>query len=297
MSPNEKENYFSDLIENHPLESTFSRWIEFDGYVDSRAAVIFQDSFSRMSRRHRGRIEEVWSPRVYEGAPPRILRRYNPTTETWESYHYVTEAPVAPGKKVRLYANTTNRLRLSESGGNYRNVLAINDGLLNQCLRFDSGASGVAQGSAPDIFWDTSPACTVRRTADQTLTNNTDTIINFDSEDDDNANLHDNVTNNGRITFNRAGRWIFGLRVRFAANATGVRYAGVIKNGAGGFLTFYRDTTPHATFLTDIELTESRRFAASDYIEAHVLQDSGGNLACVATAELSPVFWAVWLSP
>ena len=126
---------------------------------------------------------------------------------------------------------------------------------------------------------------TVRTLADQSIPSNTTTVINWDAENIDTDTIHDNVTNNTRLTVPSGVTKIqlFG-NILFAPNITGDRALQMEKNGAGPFTgggTFKLLANGNGPF---------RGSAASapvvvvggDYFELLVFQNSGAALNLAA---------------
>lgn len=77
------------------------------------------------------------------------------------------------------------------------------------------------------------PAAMLRQTTAQAVNSSVAyTPIQLQTEDYDNANGHDPITNNTRYTVRQAGRYQLAGGVTFAANATGIRAAGFLRNGS-----------------------------------------------------------------
>lgn len=140
------------------------------------------------------------------------------------------------------------------------------------------------------------PACTLHRTADQTIGTGTDTVVNFDAKDDDTDGLHSLTVNNSRITLSRSGRWALGFAGRFAGNATGSRRCQILWNGAV-IRAIANWETVTATVQDISTPVLCQRFVAGDFFEVRVFQSSGGDLALQNSAAFSPYFWAYWVSP
>jgi hypothetical protein len=106
--------------------------------------------------------------------------------------------------------------------------------------------------------------------------------VTFDQETYDTDAFHSTSSNTSRITIpsGKSGYYRVFINYHFAANASGVRMAYFVKNGAGtgaiqGSQTVYAPTPSNvfiATSATTVNLT------AGDYIEMAVQQVSGGSL-------------------
>lgn len=123
------------------------------------------------------------------------------------------------------------------------------------------------------------PACSIARTAAQSINNNTDTLVAFTAGAEfDTESPSDPMFSSGtntRITIQTAGIYIVTAAVKWAGNTTGVRYCTVRKNGT----TIASSSTSNAAAF-DVDLTASRAlsFADNDYIDVNVYQNSGGAL-------------------
>lgn len=121
------------------------------------------------------------------------------------------------------------------------------------------------------------PACSVYNSSAVSLSNDTATVLNADTENYDNDSMHSTVTNTSRITIQTAGRYLLTAAVGFAANATGNRSIEFKLNGvalSGGTLL----ASSGSTNSTAIVLTRTLVLAAADYVEVTATQRSGGAL-------------------
>ena len=126
----------------------------------------------------------------------------------------------------------------------------------------------VAAVTIPDI------SCKVKKSTGQTISNNTATIATWNTETYDTDGMHDNVTNNSRITIKTAGKYHFSCYGAWTGNSTGSRIIDFLKNGTSMAMTQYVPISKaqHTTsYVGD--------FAVNDYVEIEVTQDSGGDLS------------------
>jgi len=127
--------------------------------------------------------------------------------------------------------------------------------------------------------------CSLYKSANQSINNNTYTALTFNSEDYDTDAFHDNSTNTSRITIpsGKGGKYLITGIVIFQDNATNDRTVYLYKNGsidqemfsmgnAGGF---------NSSSCMSIVLV----LAAADYIELFALQNSGGPLNIIGGAQ------------
>lgn len=138
----------------------------------------------------------------------------------------------------------------------------------------------------------TPPACAVFHSVAQSIPDDTDTILAFNSERFDTDTMHDNATNNTRITFTTAGIYSVTFVCVWNKNAVGDRKAAIRKNGADVLGTDAKHAGDADLFVGQ-SVTVQESFAAADYVEALVRQDSGGALNLLAQRD-SPNFAAVF---
>jgi len=115
----------------------------------------------------------------------------------------------------------------------------------------------------------------VYKSAGQSIPNTTSTIVSFNSEDYDTDTIHDNVTNNSRLTCKTAGKYIVFAGGRWASHNTGLREFHLLKNGAYAAYIIVA-TVPGSSMY--MEITVILNLAVNDYMELRVYQNSGGAL-------------------
>jgi hypothetical protein len=140
------------------------------------------------------------------------------------------------------------------------------------------------------------PTARVRRTANQTISNNTNTAITFTSETWDPLNLHTGIDN--FLTAPIPGVYLLTANVLFASNATGEREVSIEVNGS----KFVAVAAQDGTTVADQFLTASTAYLLNqgDEVRMKVLQTSGGNLDVIASSsgpETSPEFSMTWIAP
>jgi hypothetical protein len=118
--------------------------------------------------------------------------------------------------------------------------------------------------------------CAVYADGTQSLANASDVAIAFNQESFDTDSMHDNTTNNTRITFTTAGTYVITTNIAFTANATGYRGISIRLNGSTTLnqLRFRAFSTPDNMLMSSTIYT----FDADDYVEAVCYQNSGGAL-------------------
>jgi hypothetical protein len=151
-------------------------------------------------------------------------------------------------------------------------------GTAGQVLTVNSGATA-PEWATPAAGGSTFVGCQLRKSANQTISNVTDTIITFDVETFDTDGFHSTSSNTGRITIpaGKAGKYRFDYTHRWQGNATGSRAVGLRINGVDGakLTTIFNLTADrycyNGSFVLDL--------GVGDYVELICEQDSGGNLA------------------
>jgi hypothetical protein len=120
------------------------------------------------------------------------------------------------------------------------------------------------------------------------INNNAETALTFDSERYDPSGMHSTASNTSRLTCTHAGKHLITTHVRFAANATGIRYIFIRLNGTTTLATDL--TAPISGVVTVLSVATIYDLAATDYVEVVAYQNSGGNLNVVASGNDSPEF-------
>jgi hypothetical protein len=128
-------------------------------------------------------------------------------------------------------------------------------------------------------------ACRLYKSATQTVGTGAFDVVTFNTEDYDTDGLHDNVTNNSRITIPTGfgGYWFLIFHADVDADATGhTRFQCTIRKNAagssvGGTLLQATSITGH-TLAQDGEATTLVPLVATDYVEAFFNSTSEGRV-------------------
>lgn len=144
------------------------------------------------------------------------------------------------------------------------------------------------------------PRCLVYNSTNQSIGNNTLTLLTFDSERFDNDSMHSPSVDPERITFNTAGTYAVFYSVIWFQNNTGERVAQALLNGTTGFIWASQNAVVNTPAVETTRQTASGLIdvVVGDYIVLQVKQLSGGALDCVSVTVptgLAPVFGAVWV--
>lgn len=129
------------------------------------------------------------------------------------------------------------------------------------------------------------PAARAFHSANQSIPNATLTTLAFNSESTDQdglgtSTIHDNVTNNSRLTCRVAGFYGIVANIVFASNVTGIRLVGLYVNGAS--VVEVNANTTGGGFDSKLALPYMTALAVNDYVEVYVYQTSTGALNVLA---------------
>lgn len=140
------------------------------------------------------------------------------------------------------------------------------------------------------------PSCKVYNSAAQSIANNTNTALTFNSEYWDNGGMHSTAVNTSRITIpaSSGGKYWIGGNAEFVANATGTRWIGLQLNGSS-FIARKQIPSNSGSYDTGLFVATMQSLSAGDYVELIVYQNSGGALN-VTNATVAQHFWAMWMS-
>jgi hypothetical protein len=133
------------------------------------------------------------------------------------------------------------------------------------------------------------PAARVFHNAAQSTTTAVAFVLAFNSERFDTDTIHDTSTNNSRLTCKTAGKYQITANVDWVGNATGYRQIYLRLNGAT-IIASAIDPQLGAGINTHQSVTTLYDLAVNDYVEAVVIQTSGGSLNVNSTANYSPEF-------
>jgi hypothetical protein len=162
--------------------------------------------------------------------------------------------------------------------------------LQGQVLTFDASANNWA----PATIATTAPSVRAYSSVAISTSNNIWKTLAFNSERWDTANLHDNATNNTRLTAPQAGKYFIFGTVEFAANNTvgTQRYMEIVWTSGGvSSVIAYEDRDGDLNSIpTRMSLATVYSLAAADYVELSVKQNRGGTLNITTSANYTPEF-------
>lgn len=131
--------------------------------------------------------------------------------------------------------------------------------------------------------------CRVYNSGALTIGTGAYTALTFNSERYDPNGMHDTGSNTSRITIPTTGYYSIGGNLAFAANAVGQRSIGIKVDGATFIGVQYG--TPLSGAQWFFSIATAYYLTAGQYVEMHVYQNSGGDLATVAQSNWGMEFW------
>lgn len=142
-------------------------------------------------------------------------------------------------------------------------------------------------GDADDGGLITAPSARVTDASNQTCTDGVAAAIEFDTERWDTDTIHDNVTNNTRLTCKTAGKYLVTGHLQFSADAVGKRNLYIRLNGATflartGMLSLTAD-------VLDISVSTIYDLAVNDYVEL-IAVSTGATTSSLKVANHAPEF-------
>lgn len=138
------------------------------------------------------------------------------------------------------------------------------------------------------------PSVRVSSGAATAIADNTATALGFTSERWDNDAMHDNSTNNTRLTANTAGLYLITATVGWADNTTGQRCT-LLKVGGSTIIADQCAPTPTGARNVYNNVTTVYTLSAGEYVEVLAYQNSGGQLNVITEANVSPEFGMTYL--
>lgn len=136
------------------------------------------------------------------------------------------------------------------------------------------------------------PSCRVYNNSNISIPNAVYTVLPFNNEHFDTDNIHDNTTNNTRLTCKTAGVYLIIGSVSFGVNSTGVRTSRITLNNTDFLATVTNNATTIA-IATRQSISAIYKLNVNDYVELFVYQDSGNSLDIVNESKTSPILGMV----
>jgi len=156
------------------------------------------------------------------------------------------------------------------------NLYISNAGSNGEFLSKQSGNNGgltwAAAGGGSDI------SVQVHHNATQSISNTTNTILAFNTEDFDTDSMHDNSTNNNRLVATTAGKYLVVGKVEWQDSTTGSRFILIAnQDGATQAVTGGKTTDTTAFTMGNI-VTCLVDMDADDWVELRVFHNHGSAL-------------------
>jgi hypothetical protein len=216
---------------------------------------------------------------IYDANGNEIIE--TPATASAVNNIKVINATTGNAPQITASGNDTNiNLKISGKGtgkvvlGSGNLLFPNSDGTSNQALVTDgSGNLSFATINKPGVL--------LTKSAAQSISNTTWTLVSWDQEQYDTDTMHDNTTNNTRITIKTAGVYLFTFSGEWAVNSTGVRLAAFSVNSGQRIVQSLSPATSDSRGAFNLSMI--RKLAVNDYVEVSVYQNSGGNLNLVHT--------------
>lgn len=137
-----------------------------------------------------------------------------------------------------------------------------------------------------DALGHTGIGARVYNSANQSIANaGVGDVITFNTEVFDNDAIHDNVTNNSRLTCKTAGLYVIYATVIFASNPTGVRAVDIRLNGTSNI---GENQVAAGSNVLTVSVGTLYPLIVGDYIEVVAYQSSGGALNSLASGQTGP---------
>jgi hypothetical protein len=138
------------------------------------------------------------------------------------------------------------------------------------------------------------PMCRVVSTGDTAIAHNTFVAESFDgTEAFDTDSMHDPSSNPSRITINTAGVYLITGNVLWQLNTNGSRQLWIRLNGSTYIAG--NDARCDASYDMPQVVTTLYEFAANDYVELVLRQDSNVSLNSKTAASYAATFQALWV--
>lgn len=132
------------------------------------------------------------------------------------------------------------------------------------------------------------PGCRVYRNSNESIANITIQAISFNSERYDPYNMHSTSSDTDKIYMPQAGVYQVTGNIRTEANTTGVRELQLIVNGSTTIAFNALEAVATDGGLSIMQITSVWKFAAGEYVQMALWQNSGGALNIESYGAYSP---------
>ena len=154
---------------------------------------------------------------------------------------------------------------------------ALTIGASGDTITIPSGATFNVAGTAGTGFPDNTPAFSVYVNSDQTLSDNVDTLADFDTETYDTDSVYNTTTK--RFVAPSAGKYFFYTRGRFLQSAISQYVIAIRKNGSEIAKRYMYSGGANTIMFSDIyywsyDISCNVSLSADDYVDVYVKADS-----------------------
>jgi hypothetical protein len=136
------------------------------------------------------------------------------------------------------------------------------------------------------------PQVRVNNASTQTLANNTNVVLNWDTEVFDNDNCHSTASNSSRFVPSRAGLWQIGACIEFDAVSSGTRAVQLMVNSS--YVAIQQGAaSPAGPQNTILQLSVPYQLSTTDAVTVSAFQNSGASIGVSTSAHCA--FWMFYL--
>jgi hypothetical protein len=250
------DRYYTETdLDNGQLDNRYYTETE----VNTKLAL--QDEFTELTD----------SPSSYVGEGNKVIA----VKDTEDGLEFVVQSGAGSGAGASTFTELTDSpSSYVGEAGKYTIVNNSEDG-----LEFTASMPTVASGIGVRVY----------NSSDISIGTTSDTALTFNSERWDTDNIHDTVSNTGRLTCKTAGKYMIVGGIDFALNSSGIRQIFIRLNGTtdigrGG------DASTSANTNYRKQVTSIYELSVDDYVELIVYQNSGGDLDILSVGNRSPEF-------
>lgn len=122
------------------------------------------------------------------------------------------------------------------------------------------------------------PYCRVHNSTTQSVAPGVSALA-FNTEDFDTDNMHDNTTNNSRLTCKTAGKYLIMGSIDFSTNPSGSYRSGLIKLNGTTFIEQTLNAVVTSAETTILQVSAVCNMSANDYVELISYHNASGSLS------------------
>lgn len=217
--------------------------------------------------------------------------------DSFTSYSLLLPSSAGNANEVLLSGGGTSPISYGLRSGTTTKFATVTGSLTSgNCAKWDSAGNlldaGTTCGGSGGGSSITVSSARLTHSTTQTLTNNTTTILTFDTEISDAAGMHSGA-NPTRITIPANATCTIYGSIRASTISATSHWIGVLLNGTTYIGLNGRNSYSQSSSTITHEVTTIRTFGASDYIELVYSNGSGSNMSTLVSSEYSPIFAAL----